>query len=216
MVTTWTNRKNSHLIWMVDDMPEMTSIILVGLVFHWGQCLSVERSPSISSSWMLAEVKWASGLRCHYTTPEVFHATRERWCHQWRHTWYFFWYKIGSAIFEVSFSLQQFDFNGHDFRGRVLLIHGSCWTCHEIPGIQWWSVHFKKSLDKAPRRPVGSFSVENHPSEKPATCVLTTWRVGRGRLETEYRASPKHDPNIGRWVEDSVSWIIFWGGFLPR
>ena len=51
--------------------------------------------------------------------------------------------------------------------------------------------------------------MENHPSEKPATCVLTTWTVGRGQLETEY-------PNIGRWVEESVSWIIFLGRFSSQ
>lgn len=98
------------------------------------------------------------------------------------------------------------------FRGRALLS-----PCRKLLNLPWNSLasnddrFISRNQSQAPRRPVGSFSVENHPSEKPATCVLTTWTVGRGQLETEYRAPPEHDPNIKK-VSGRVSALNYFRG----
>ena len=164
MVTKWTNQRIHTCIfygwWHGGD--DTRSYWWNGFFIDWGQCLSVERSPSISSSWMLA---WEMGEGLRYTKPLKLNATRERWCHTWLyfiyndtlmiHNWVrnmrllfatIIWFQCAWCM-EIACDYNPTQEAWHDFGAEPFCLHvGSCWTCHEIPGIQSWSVHSKKSI----------------------------------------------------------------------
>ena len=120
-----------------------------GFFIDWGQCLSVERSPSISSSWMLG---WEMGEGLRYTRPLKLNATRERWCHTWLyfiyndtlmiHNWVrnmrllfatIIWFQCAWCM-EIACDYNPTQEAWHDFGAEPFCLHvGSCWTCHEIP-----------------------------------------------------------------------------------
>lgn len=185
----------------------MTSIILVKWVFHWLRSVSFCRK--ITFDFFLMDAWLGNGRRVEvYETVEVERYKRKVMSYMTilHIQWYINDTQLGQK-YAIAFRynnlismrmmygdcrwLQSNSRSLTWFRGRALLS-----PCRKLLNLPWNSLasnddrFISRNQSQAPRRPVGSFSVENHPSEKPATCVLTTWTVGRGQLETEYRAPP--------------------------